>query len=728
MQQVAFAPLPYELSVDGLLRIPTGMTIEEEEEFISTWELKNEETVKRDHYYRFEVRKAFAVLMKKAYKYPVSRHLANRIARYDSIDGSLLQNIQNDNEISLKINELYRQALNGVQLPHFHISDDYLSDVINYVFWALEWIWDSRYKELRKKIDLITTLDKVKQVRSSPLKEENGVLGKVIKYVRKDDEFKPISSFTMKPVEAISVPDQGEYVKVELISQSKRQCEVTLPPDSWLSSQKFLKSLPSKEFIFTGSGPDVQLLRSHIASFDMPHKKGVTVAGFHNGSFVTEDGALGASGLNNDLVLLTEQRSNCGILNQPLYQKGKESLAGLKQFNAPGVVMPILGWTVACFLKPRILKILGGFPVLCIFGEPGAGKTSTLRSVISRVWSERRDAHALSQQTDFTLMKFVAGSNCIPLLLEENKRSMQDDRLRVTVSNLIRSAYNSLEGQRGRADQTLVNYKYEAPVAIVGETGFSEAALLDRMVIIQMSKRDSQPNKKQFDAVQKMPLECIGRTILDRALRMPDEEVKKILLKERDAVDSKLLDRPRDNAAVCRFGLRILGEVTGIEFTEKDFEAIDKTVFAGISEDGRERKSSVDKILEAMGSMSGFNNVIKLSDARKRVEVRSYSFTSDHLKPFVHYQSDGEYLRLWLAGSYPVFLKWARIHGFDGDLLDEASFKKHLQKEPYYLKNVPVKIGKKTRRALVLDINKLMKKGVEIPDEWLNEGEPDNDD
>jgi hypothetical protein len=312
------------------------------------------------------------------------------------------------------------------------------------------------------------------------------------------------------------------------------------------------------------------------------------------------------------------------------------------------------------------------------------------------------EPHAIGAQSVFTLMKLVNGSNSIPVIFEENKSGAQDDKTKNSISNLIRSSYNNLEGQRGRADQTLVTYYHQAPIIIVGETGFTEPAILDRTVPISMSKKDSAPFKEKFLKLKDLPFENIGRSLLQRSLEMPAEDVEKALNKELKGVSKSLNDRPRFNAAVARFGLRMLSDVTGVGFNLK---CIDQAVVENLYMDGPVRKSAVDKIIEKLSLMSG----------EKDGEP---NFPNDHLKRSVHYQIDENTLRLHIACIYPVFRKWAKVFGYDGDLLPENTFKKQLKKEDYYVDKKVARIGEKPQNVFMLNIKKMIEKGLDIGPEW----------
>ena len=279
----------------------------------------------------------------------------------------------------------------------------------------------------------------------------------------------PITSFIIRPIESITIPEEGETLKVKLITEHK-EFEELLFPDCWISPQKFIKSLPAKETTFTGNGIDVQNIRAYLSTFDMAHKIGIRTSGFYEGKFITEEGVLSAEGKSNDVIYLNETKTNCKLIS--IDPATCEEINRIKdyidKFNTPTVSLPILGWTVACFFKQIIHESLkekgvgNGFPLLNIQGEAGSGKTSTMTNILMRIFALNNEHKSIGELTKFTMMKLVDGSNTIPVIFEENKSCMQNDQYRSMISNLIRSTYNCLEGERGRADQTTQIYRYQS--------------------------------------------------------------------------------------------------------------------------------------------------------------------------------------------------------------------------------------------------------------------------
>ena len=562
------------------------------------------------------------------------------------------------------------------------------------------------------KAEPITIADQTSSAptgHASPLVEHDGRLCRVKFTDKGEAEFKPVTSFLFRPVEAICVDGEGEYIKTALVAGGTVTREVLLPPDCWTSTQKFLRAMPGKEFIFTGSAVDVQLTRGFLAGMAMDQKRGVRTAGFHDGTFVTSEGGLTAEGPADGLVFINEVANPCRLLSTEAATA--EDLAAIREgilsFNVPHVALPILGWTVACFFAPAIREALDAFPTLDVEGEAGAGKSSTVTSIVARMWALHGAARALGEQTRFTLMRAVDGSNSIPLVFEENKSSRFSERQQNMVSNLIRDSYNAFEGQRGMADQSMRSYRYQAPIVLVGETGFTETAVLDRLVTVPMTRRESAPFRAGFLKVQRLPLDRLGRTILEHALRSDKDAVATRLRQCWREVSPALEDRPRNNAAVVRFGLGVLGDVLGMTF---DAAPVDSAILAGTSEDGGPRKSAVDRILEAMGRMSA---------VVERSQGREFAY-QDHLEDDVHYSTDGQRLRLHVSGAYPVFQKWARVHGFDGDVIPEATFRKQIQGEAYFQGGGAIWMGTKTRKGIVLDVAAMEAKGLDVPEEWGN--------
>ena len=513
---------------------------------------------------------------------------------------------------------------------------------------------------------------------------------------RDGEKVVPITTFLIRPVRAIQVPDGGEHLDAKLVSGSV-ESRVRLGPEVWLSARSFRQALPRAEMTFTGSDADVQRIRYYLSTLPKERVAGVSIAGIHDGTFVVSDGALGPDGPVYDLVYVGDQ-VHCGLLaaDKPS-EANLEAMADiLPRLNAAEVVGPILGWAAACFFKPMIMARYSQFPLLSVEGEAGAGKTSTVKHIVMRLWGLSEEPKAIGDLTSFTRMKCVSSSNCIPVIFEENKSHKMSEYKKQNISSLIRNTFNGIEGQRGRADQTMTRYPHSAPVVIVGETGFCEEAVLDRLVFVSMSRRDSSRHSEAFEQCRTLPLAGLGRLLLDTALCEPGR-MNDLIDEEMTKVAGALTDRPRFNAAVARAGLRLLKEVSGAVF---DLSAVDRAIASGIapngSDDSANRKSAVVSALEMMAMMA----------ERRSVSAPLFSIT---LERGVHFSVVGSELRIRVSEAYAHLRRWAREYGAAADLIDETTFRRQISKESFYIRFGQAKVGEVNRRCLLLDLDALSK-------------------
>lgn len=551
------------------------------------------------------------------------------------------------------------------------------------------------------------------------VEEKDGVL-KLIKYDNKlEMETETIvSSFKIEPIESIFIEGEGEFVKAHLQNCVIRR-EVLLKSEHWLTAQKFISVLPSKEFTYTGDNKTVQLIRRHLNNFEMQSKIGTRTSGFHPTEdsgiqFITEHGALSVSSNKSNLVYLNETPSGCDIqIAEPATQDElSQCNPDLLMFNSGEVSLPVLGWAVACFFKDRIQKAYKSFPLLNVEGEAGAGKSTTVREIIMRLWNISTSPKAMAEQTRFSLMKQLASTNAIPLILEENKSTKMGNNQNNTISNMIRSVFNGFEGQRGFADQSLRTYKYEAPICIVGEVGFNESAILDRIVTVYLSRTTSQHFLQNFRKIKQLPLEKLGRSLLDLSLRTDQAAVQEMIDTQLAVVSEKLSDRPRLNAAILRFSLKVLLEMLDIKETEGYMEYIDTALLNTVSEDGisTSRKSAVDRIIEYMSQMAAKAEIIK--GATKELYAEGM-----RLEDKVHYQMeiDNRFLRLSITRAYSIFQRWASQYGHAEDVIPVNTFRKQLKSQPYCVQfGVDMKVGSTTLKCARLDLAAARARGLEV--------------
>jgi hypothetical protein len=302
----------------------------------------------------------------------------------------------------------------------------------------------------------------------------------------------------------------------------------------------------------------------------------------------------------------------------------------------------------------------------------------------------------------------MAASNCVPAVFDEFKRHTVPDWIQRLVSETIRVAYNAGISKRGRADQTVRIYQYLAPLVVAGENGFDEPALLDRFISVDMSKAKSQEHKAAFEALSALPIERLGRSLLDRALQVTDEELAGWIGDAEARTPLAYIDRPRWNLVVCQVGLRLLSVVLGKPIAVGELFDV---------QEGTARLSVVDRVLEMMSQLS---EQISVYDGSKERLVPRWQGCD--IKPWFDVRREGDLLYLSLPTAHSMWTKYAKSTDYDGDMLSKADVLKYVQQKPYFVSSGEEKrLGKIKKRWLVLSVSGMLKTGLDLSEEWAGE-------
>ena len=236
-----------------------------------------------------------------------------------------------------------------------------------------------------------------------------------------------ITTFTIEPLDCVFVHNEGERLKCNiLVDNCKFPAELT--SDCWHTLREFRKEIA--KFVvgqsITAKENDLQKLRHYV--FQQKGYKtstGLKVCGFHNNTFVTDQGSLSKEGEDNSVVYLPIDgaKISCSLIDVNLDEMTQENLDDFKEhlhkFNEEYITLSVLGWASACFYKDIIHDVLGKFPILVLEGGAGVGKSSTFNHIIKRLWSVDYRSLMLDASKTFSSYVMCSSSNAIPLLYEE---------------------------------------------------------------------------------------------------------------------------------------------------------------------------------------------------------------------------------------------------------------------------------------------------------------------
>lgn len=345
----------------------------------------------------------------------------------------------------------------------------------------------------------------------------------------------------------------------------------------------------------------------------------------------------------------------------------------LLQINQPDVIGKYLGWFLACFFSQSLRFKFNQFPMLQVYGQAGSGKTATA-VLLSQLHYFRRPVKLASatHTTGFSLGALVTGSASIPLILDEMKPREMNKSAVDNVKMVLKENYAGTEYNRGRVSQgtgqsVLANlgYKNVAPIAYLGEGLDAQSALMERAVIVNMSKEMKRGLRENFIYAQqhKEVLSTFGRTCLDKALDLDLTKLETMMIDAMQLVADQMGqgsmddDRPIFNAAVVltglEFGRQILHEVFKGRYNAQIAEF--KRVL--LDYEGKQVKvdSEITKVLNTMVHLSTI--VDQFENNRLRV---GHEY-------FINVNGD---LELEVRGAFDKYVRYQRGQG--GEILYDS--------------------------------------------------------
>jgi len=522
----------------------------------------------------------------------------------------------------------------------------------------------------------------------------------------KGDNIYPLTNFIVQPIEML-ISDDDTQMTADLVTVKGEVFRQTFMTTDFSNLQRF-KNLLNKRTIalsYTGSEGDLELLKNYIAELDWVRKTGVKAQGLYwldgRWVFAALDGAIERGGKAVGNLLQLER---CKGLQSAVHRQaaiGKEKLQALGPllmgYNEPAKTVSVLAWAAGCFIKPHLRRAGIKFPLLFLIGEAGSGKSNTLERVILPIFSQSK-VTAATQVTGFTLMQESASSNLVPQPLDEFKPSKMDRNKLAWLYNHFRDTYDGHQGQRGRADQTIVYYDLLAPLVVAGEESPDETAIRERGIELLFSRKDlkDEARRETFGRLCAAPelLAGFGRAMLEAALRTDAAEVKRWYTEACGQFDKALPSRIVNNLACCAAGLRLAEKLCILQglpwnsvfeiplnscmeylgFAAREYLLDGSAVNRGIVEQSLE-------IMARMGLDEGTD--FRLSDDEAQISLR-------------------------FGRIYDRFTKYRRDHAIVGECLEFRQFLKQIRNSDLFIAYRQTRFDDLNTKAYVLDYQAIL--------------------
>ncbi len=535
-----------------------------------------------------------------------------------------------------------------------------------------------------------------------------------------------VTTFTIHPKELLVLEDNDCLVCDIQSSQGFDYQGVQLESTDWHSKQKLLKAIGHQDCVCVGSDNDLQALCAYISWRVPVRKTGTNVIGLFKNMWVSEGLNITASGISHEPSIVPYQKGNGAFYHKISYTtlSDAEHLELVRHFypdilemNERKVLLPLLGWFFATPLKEIVRSNIGAFPSILMHGGQGSGKTSTAK-MLMRMAGYKNAIPNKCDMKPFPMLKNLSATNGIPQFYDEFKESDLKDESVDSLLRYIREIYDGELEQKGREDQTTVEYELLAPMAVLGEWNINQPAIRERTLMIRFNDavKKNKKMREAFHRILDLPLEGFMPRYIQFCLA---QDIAGILSMARKYVEEYFESKavaPRivNNLAVMLLGLTLFQDYAmhyGLEMPRIDPKHFfDDQLKEITGTDSGSVRSSVDQFIEELGFMWQKNEkqITSSSSAFEPTVKQVPWWTSAEVKK-------KPAIAIRFNKVFPEFKEYASRTKYEGDLLDKESYLK-LFKECDYVLSVshPVDFEGKKQRSLCLDIEKARAAGIDL--------------
>ena len=505
-----------------------------------------------------------------------------------------------------------------------------------------------------------------------------------------DSKNKQITNFVMKPLNGIQ-SDNEYFIEIEFTLSSGRKFVKQLSSTAFSSTQKFktaIKNLGGIDMTFDGTESNLADIQKFMTSrYDgYNHCQGVNYIGLYklgdDWVYIGTDASINKKGAVIDSIVSVVEDNEAlkSVITEATMPNTSELQAIAKDlfcFNTSERTISIIGWVCVCFLKERLRQRKIKLSHLVLEGAAGSGKSETLEKVIQPIFGLIGSGIGCSGITKFSVLKSTSSTNLLPVIFEEYKPHKLSKIEQDLISGTLRSVYDYQTSQRGRTDQSVVNYMRRSPIIVVGESSFDESAVKERIIDVQFAKSDrTEEHTEHFRSICKKEkiLNKLGKALLLFAMNIPDDVLDDMIQR------SRIFD---DTEFETRVVLGISNVYLGLLFLQDLYDSyhLDLYKMVGINQ-AVIRETLINSTKNAMdGSCSvrsAVDNIIEVFDtmALKRRIRDKFDFSVN--------PKENE-LCLRLNVIYDEFTKYMReTNRTDIDMLPVRQFTKQLKKESYF--------------------------------------------
>ncbi len=487
----------------------------------------------------------------------------------------------------------------------------------------------------------------------------------------------PITDFTLRITKRVECIDDEEfsYHEVEVTPCQGAKFIRRFGSLAMINLDSFKKALNSNYVTFSGKVADMNNIKKHIFNNDYPIQKIVSHGGYRNIDsklvYIEKNGCY-CDGVVSTEYLLNDSAPTLSSNLLTVEEITVDEIADLEKhifnFNSKRTVYSILGFGAMCFIKYFLKCKDIKSPHLMAIGEAGAGKSETTNAILYNLFGLDK-AYSASSITKYSIDNLTASNTTVPLILDEYKPyKMAKWRVNL-ISEVMRNVYDGHSSVRGTGRGTIKELTPITNIALIGEAGTDETAMLERSITLSMCKRDTlikeQSNSFKWIVDHKELLTKLGRKLLTISYNMAENEIA-------DLYNAYLKAIPEE-VKTTRIRLALANNMLGLALLKRVFSSLDlKEALKVIAE------NSVDEVGESSKSMveltlEEIDRVLPILVKRNEYDYELYTLIND----------DSE-LAIRIYELYDLFTKYIKDTNKQFDAITGKEFVKQLSKTPYF--------------------------------------------
>lgn len=312
-------------------------------------------------------------------------------------------------------------------------------------------------------------------------------------------------------------------------------------------------------------------------------------------------------------------------------------------------------------------------PILQNVGESNSGKSKTL-NLLNLLFNNMKQSRSFKDCSAFVLTKLF-NETYLPIFVDEMKPSKAGVYKTNGWSNHIRGITEGYEIEKGKKDQTLIKYKYNASLILSGEEQIIETAITNRSNIVWYSQKNfTHEGETAVDYLVKNNegiklLRSFSKSLYLEVLNQGLEgfEIQYDICKAK--IGNRINnDRVKNTATYTLIGYRLLLDVfsnfnVDIEKYITESEAIDLIV-------ENLKENVLDS--EVAGGKAEYETILELIDKIDIIKDVHYKYTRDK-----------SYIQIDINGIWDKLTKYIKDYNVNINLLPKETFIKMLIKSQY---------------------------------------------